>query len=51
MTDYMYNIDDEVVEVVETETGTLVRYPDGCEKIFDTYSDAINFLYRRGWIF
>lgn len=51
MSEYMYNINDELAEVIETETGTLIKLPDGNEKIFDTYDDAINFLYRRGWIF
>lgn len=51
MTEYMYNINDEQVKIIETETGIFVKYPDGCEKVFDTYDDAINYLYRRGWIF
>lgn len=51
MIEYMYNIDGEHVMIIATETGTLVKYPDGCEKVFNTYNDAINYLYRRGWIF
>ena len=51
MAEYMYNINDEQAEIIETETGTLVQYPDDCEKVFDTYNDAINYMYRCGWIF
>ncbi len=51
MIECMYNIHGEKIEIIETETGTLVRYPDGCEKVFDTYDGAINYLYWRGWIF
>lgn len=51
MTEYMYNIHGEQTEIIETETGILVKYPDGSEKVFDTYDAAVNYLYRRGWIF
>lgn len=51
MEEYMYNINNEHVEIIETETGTLVKYPDGHEKVFDNYDMAVNYLYRRGWIF
>ena len=51
MTEYMYNINDEHVIITETESSTIVEYPDGQKKTFDSYDEAINYLYRRGWIF
>lgn len=51
MTEYMYNIDDDCVEITETENGAIIEYPDGHTKTFDNYDKAINYLYRRGWIF
>lgn len=51
MTEYMYNINDERVEIMEKENGAIVEYPDGHKKTFNSYDEAINFLYRRGWIF
>ncbi len=51
MAEYMYNIDDEQVKIMETEAGIIVEYPDGHAKTFDSYDAAINYLYRRGWIF
>lgn len=51
MEEYMYNIDGEYVVITETENETIVEYPDGHKKIFNSYDKAINFLYRRGWIF
>ena len=51
MTEYMYNINDEQVAITDTENGAIVEYPDGHKKTFDSYDEATNFLYRRGWIF
>ena len=51
MTEYMYNVHDEHVVITETENGAIVEYPDGHKKTFNSYDEAINYLYRRGWIF
>lgn len=51
MTEYMYNINDEHIKITEMENGVIVEYPNGYTKTFDNYDKAINYLYRRGWIF
>lgn len=51
MTEYLYNINDERVRITETENGAIIEYPDEHKQTFDSYDKAINYLYRRGWIF
>ena len=40
MREYMYNINDERVEIMETENGAIVEYPDGHKKTFNSYDEA-----------
>ena len=51
MEKYLYNVHDEHVIITKKENGAIVEYPDGHKKTFNSYDEAINYLYRRGWIF
>lgn len=51
MTEYLYNIHDETAEITETKTGAIIKMPSGNIKTFNNYDAAVNYLYKRGFIF
>lgn len=51
MSEYLYNIYDEEVEVTKTKNNTIVKFEDGTIKTCDDYYEAIGRLYRMGYRF
>lgn len=51
MTEYIYNIYDETAEIITDEFGVVIKMPNGDIKTFCELENAINYLYRRGFIY
>lgn len=53
MSDFLYNIYDEEVEVIENEiTGECVcDFQDGTTKVFSSYEKAMKRLFKMGYTF
>ena len=51
MSEYLYNMYDETVEVFEFPAGTITKFDDGTIKHFSDYETAIKKLFKMGYHF